>query len=384
MAKNPFWLRGARGKIAGAVAQKSEVGTILREKVTPANPRTNGQMSQRIVFGTVTQAAKAMLPIIGISFEGITKEKLNRRKFVQLNSTRFGQLAKFENGAQAQKLAFSTKGNNQLIPNPYIVSRGSLDIDDFLVPKFTYDSNNPTRVYLETSVIKTITLKAGEHYSAFDIWEMFYGIGRNCQVTIPYIETMNGSAGKFMDAPAYESGMQAIDYIRYSRFLAPRCVLLNELPAMASSYGYDIPTTQVAIDEYIENMSDVGTVMDACVDKTKSDPILYNMLMTIGDVHAAPNAGGIEVELELDWSALNGEYPGSEWRCAAIGTIVSKPDGNGGWLYSNCDLVTGFLPQKPLSDYYYGLAKNNAILAYLSTSQREKNYLQTGGDGGNI
>ena len=72
MAKTGFWLRGARGKFAGAVLAKGADGqTIQRELVKPKNPRTNGQMAQRMIFATVASAYSMMKAICDHSFEGV-------------------------------------------------------------------------------------------------------------------------------------------------------------------------------------------------------------------------------------------------------------------------------------------------------------------------
>lgn len=50
MAKSGFWLRGAKGKLAGTVLYQSQGSTIQREIVTPKNPQSDNQMRQRAGF----------------------------------------------------------------------------------------------------------------------------------------------------------------------------------------------------------------------------------------------------------------------------------------------------------------------------------------------
>lgn len=71
MAKAGFWLRGARGKLAGASLAKGKNGTVMREIVAPSNPRTTAQLMQRMVFATATRTAKALREIIDHSFEDV-------------------------------------------------------------------------------------------------------------------------------------------------------------------------------------------------------------------------------------------------------------------------------------------------------------------------
>lgn len=126
MAKVGVWLRGARGKLAGNVLAKGEGGTVIRELVNPANPRTHAQMRQRVSFGTVTSASRYLKGIIGQTFEGASSVKMNRRMFVKKNSPLLLSKAKdIDNGIEANAY-FKNAGSSYLIPNDYIISDGSL------------------------------------------------------------------------------------------------------------------------------------------------------------------------------------------------------------------------------------------------------------------
>lgn len=130
MAKVGFWLQGARGKLAGSVLQKGEGGTIVRNNVKPKNPKTPKQLAQRIVFATVTQAARFMDPIINHSFEGFANGAKSRREFIRLNLDKLRALAALDwkeaPDAIDANVFMTTKRISALIPNSYIVSRGSL------------------------------------------------------------------------------------------------------------------------------------------------------------------------------------------------------------------------------------------------------------------
>ena len=84
MAKAGFWLRGARGKLAGASLQKGEGGTIMREIVTPNNPKTLGQAIQRIAFSTAVRTARALKMIVDHSFEGVKYGETSVRHFTKM------------------------------------------------------------------------------------------------------------------------------------------------------------------------------------------------------------------------------------------------------------------------------------------------------------
>ena len=121
MAKTGFWLRGARGKFAGAVLAKGADGqTIQRELVKPKNPRTNGQMAQRMIFATVASAYSMMKAICDHSFEGVQYGAKSQQAF-------------FKEALKLMRTRAANDDGNFLIPNvsalmanPYIISRGSL------------------------------------------------------------------------------------------------------------------------------------------------------------------------------------------------------------------------------------------------------------------
>ena len=121
MAKTGFWLRGARGKFAGAVLAKGADGqTIQRELVIPKNPRTNGQMAQRMIFATVASAYSMMKAICDHSFEGVQYGAKTQQAF-------------FKEALKLMRTRAANDDGNFLIPNvsalmanPYVISRGSL------------------------------------------------------------------------------------------------------------------------------------------------------------------------------------------------------------------------------------------------------------------
>lgn len=121
MAKTGFWLRGARGKFAGAVLAKGADGqTIQRELVKPKNPRTNGQMAQRMIFATVASAYSMMKAICDHSFEGVQYGAKTQQVFFKEALTLMRTRAAADDGN------FLIPGVSALMANPYVISRGSL------------------------------------------------------------------------------------------------------------------------------------------------------------------------------------------------------------------------------------------------------------------
>lgn len=121
MAKTGFWLRGAKGKLAGATIYKSGTGTVMREVVSPRNPRSNGQMIQRAIMATVMKAYSAGKDIFNHSFQGKAVGMECQREFMAQNLAFLRQDLPLTN---SQARVIGPKALSP-VPNSYIVSRGS-------------------------------------------------------------------------------------------------------------------------------------------------------------------------------------------------------------------------------------------------------------------
>ena len=129
MAKVGFWLNGANGKLAGATLYKQNGETLMREVVTPTNPKTEKQIIQRIIMHTVMQAYSKMKDICDHSFEGLKKGQPTMSYFMSQNvgfarekvASMQGQGILFDN-----MYNFVPLGLKGFTPNQYQVSMGSL------------------------------------------------------------------------------------------------------------------------------------------------------------------------------------------------------------------------------------------------------------------
>lgn len=89
MAKTGFYLRGAKGKLAGATIYHSKSGTVMREIVTPTNPKTTLQMRQRGLFATAVKFFKhANQRFFKFAFEDRRKAESDYNAFIRHNIKR--------------------------------------------------------------------------------------------------------------------------------------------------------------------------------------------------------------------------------------------------------------------------------------------------------
>lgn len=105
------------GKVGNVVYRNRGGENIASEKpATVKNPRSNAQQRQRMVFATVSAAYSAMKEICDHSFEGITYGANNMAEFMKRNLSVMKSRTK----------NFNAKGNPYMVPNPFLISRGSL------------------------------------------------------------------------------------------------------------------------------------------------------------------------------------------------------------------------------------------------------------------
>ena len=103
--------------------------TVMREVVTPKNPKTTKQMIQRILMNTIMQAYSAMKEICDHSFENVTAGAQTMGTFMKRNldfaREKISQMQ--ANGVEFYDMFnFVALGEKKFVPNQYLISTGSL------------------------------------------------------------------------------------------------------------------------------------------------------------------------------------------------------------------------------------------------------------------
>lgn len=199
MAKVGFYLRGARGKLAGAVFQRGADGaTVAREIVKPKNPKTSGQLAQRMIFATATAAYSKMKAICDHSWEGVQYGSKSQQVFMK------NALQMLRQRAADNRGDFLPKGINVLIPNPYQISRGSLSS----VLNVEYTADGTTHLGIVPSVIdekKIITIR-----EACNAW----GIDRGDQMTFIFLTWTEDPEKALATVDQYSFYPHNLQYVR--------------------------------------------------------------------------------------------------------------------------------------------------------------------------
>lgn len=130
MSKGNLFLGFGRGKVGDVVFYRSNGEQITRSlNRNPKNPRSEAQLLQRIIMGTVMQAYSKMKSITDHSFEGVQPGAATMAEFLRLNvdNLRARVASQIESGSGLEDIyAFTPMSTSLFAPNEYIVSRGTL------------------------------------------------------------------------------------------------------------------------------------------------------------------------------------------------------------------------------------------------------------------
>lgn len=134
MAKGNLLFGQARGKLGDMVLYRANGEQISRAKAASVkNPKTTGQMIQRMIFGTIAAAYARMKSITDHSFEGVQYGAKSQQKFMSINLKRLRAFYPTSVDAEAlaniplaDVMAYACKGDAGDAGTGLIVSQGSL------------------------------------------------------------------------------------------------------------------------------------------------------------------------------------------------------------------------------------------------------------------
>lgn len=360
MAKSPFWLRGARGKFAGAVVYKGSTGTVIREKVTPKNPRSFDQMVTRVAFGTLGTAAKFMLPIIGQTFEGAKDEVANKREFMRMNMPYLRQAANVDtmNYDGIHIANFCPKDIRDLVPNSYVVSKGSLPLHANLSVDPSIEPDEQTSVF--------VNVPNGDHTAA-ELWQLLCGLKPTQQLTAVVLTTVNGSDVSFDYNEWIGEGPSGYRIARYTHMYAVRLVLKD-----------GVGDTLAVTDN--TNVASIWQCLRSLIDTEKSNSAFVDALENATSYNAQ--------EHKLSWTKFpivdGADYLPENETTVAFGFIVSQLV-SGSWRYSTTRLTCAkamavSAAQSAYEDTNFGLQFNDAMWTYkLAQNKASKLFTRQGG-----
>lgn len=129
--------RGSIGDVTFYRADGQQLSRVRNRR--PRNPKTEAQLYQRAIMATVVKAYQAGKAIFDHSFEGFSVGVANQRQFMSLNAKLLRQLVATDINTpiatNSQKARVVAPGVSVPVANPFIISRGSYQMNFF-----TFDS----------------------------------------------------------------------------------------------------------------------------------------------------------------------------------------------------------------------------------------------------
>lgn len=348
--------------------QKEGRVQIIKDRVYEVtNPRTRNQMIVRVCLSTVSQAAAFMANLIEISREGVTNRRFARQQFISENCSFLQSVALSRGGLNMHPYAvFAPKNNKQLIPNGYIVSKGSLEVKDFLVPKVSGGQSFGSSTWSNVNEGNAIGSMPFGTYKASDFWEMLFGLRPGDQLSVPQIIGNNEVAQTLTDGAG-----NILDKTVKTKFVCPRLVLLANMPQ-----------TDIVIDSNFDNEALVAALRSG-IDTEQSFPTLVENFVDAWTIDDMADDTML-VTCEEPYSTIYGiPIAGAEtniWH--AMGVILSRKDADGKWKFSTSQLTCTWNWLGTGPSYYFGFLLDSAIETYAGGSSltADGNFLQAGGD----
>lgn len=375
MAKSKSFFGQRRGSTKSLTFQVLRGMQITKDRVQEvANPQTTGQMPTRVSLAVVSKAAARLMPLIGMSFEGAGNPVDNRRRFMSENMRHMRQL--FISSANkrgtspiyARQAYGIPKGYAAIVPNKYIISKGSLVTPPLFTPYVQWNGAGVDAFATIDSVCAVgenmASLPFGT-YTAGQILGKIFGLQPTDQVTYVAVITEDGESYVY-------NGLSEIGFMtRFGEMISRRIVFTD--PGV--NIEINASTDKAALEQYIAS----------CTDADRTDQLAINVLLN--DLQATVDGNAIKI----GWGAIDPDTlladKEDNYTTRACGWFVSRLDKlTNQWRYSNCELSLAMQPYTEVdveSEYnWYGVPYYIAVQSYYKagSATASDKYTQQGGD----
>ena len=145
MAKGNLFLGHARGKVGSLVFSRQNGEQVTRAlNARPKNPKTDPQIVQRAIAGTIMYAYSYLQEICNHSFEGIAYGAKSQQYFTKVNMDLLRQLYA-ANPTNTNHMMFSKKNSKSAVANSYIISKGSIN-NTPVQPELVKEGDDPVQL----------------------------------------------------------------------------------------------------------------------------------------------------------------------------------------------------------------------------------------------
>lgn len=379
MAKSKSFFGQRRGSTKSLTFQVLRGMQITKDRVQEvANPQTSGQMPTRIALAVVSKAAARLMPLIGMSFEGAGNPVDNRRRFMAENLRHMRQLfiasanTKGTTPIWARQAYGITKGYAAIVPNKYIVAKGSMVTSSVFTPALAWVGTG-SAAYREIRSIcndgdTLATLSVGT-YTPSQILTKIFGIQPGDQMTYVAVITENGESYVY-------NGLSEIGYFtRFGEMISRRIVFTDP------GFNFEVAAATTA--------EDFKTFIAACTDVERTDQVALEALLNAIVVDNVDNdklisLNSIEASSMLGDKAENYTTRALGWFCSRLDTLTHQ------WRYSNCELDLAMQPYGEVDMdgefRWFGVPYGISVSSYLKAGNvnASDKYTQQGGEDDNL
>lgn len=221
MATGNIFLGTARRKLGDVVLYRANGQQVSRVRVTPKNPQTEAQNTQRMVFSSLTTSASALREIVDHSFKGVEQGQRSINHFVSINSPIARALT--SNDSMSPN-GFLLKGVKGIALLPLQVSNGSLPPLNVEGSLLSYLGEN--RLTLLTSEIGTTfqnITSAQEYETALNVM----GLSSGEQLTMVSIVTACNPDGEPTPIAEYGNAQNVSTWALYGRIVFKKAEDVN-------------------------------------------------------------------------------------------------------------------------------------------------------------
>lgn len=320
MAKGNAFMGQLRGKLGDVVFTRQNGVQVSRARNRqPANPKTEGQVIQRLLISTIAYAYSGLKSIVDHSFEGRKYGQECMSEFMSRNLSLIrGDAAKVNNN-EHPVWRYAIKGIRTTYPNKYVVSTGSL-------------------APVKASVVSA-TGSTGS-YNGFD----FPGAavtGTESLTLATLMDLMGANAGDQFTFIAINAN-EVADPLYQGYGDSESQIYPMNVAVRRIKFKDSYLSTELALE--VSNPNFVKVAFDSEV--TDQDLVI--------NLTASGDAGQRVYDLNVQWSSLSGEEDTLHF--LAGGCIRSRKE-NGQWLRSNTSLDFSNI----MEDAYLGATFANAF-----------------------
>lgn len=309
MAKGNLLLGYSRGKIGDVVLTRFNGQQVARARNrNPKNPKSMGQLVQRMVLATVGQAASTFKSIVDHSFENKSNGLLSLGEFRRVNMAWLRSQALADINADGSGTGnYMIKGAAVTPVNRYIMSRGSV-----LYPEYTYGTING----VETALVPS--------------WQNNYDI-------IQMVGNTSISSDISYKQMLSAFGLKPGDQLTFVGLVADRG---NIAASYADNEAINVPSQMVVARLVFRDAPTDGSVANDWVDNTLASGGIMTFTDKVIDTDRSTSVDAIYIRysnLTIGWSIGTVPYGSLD----GIAIIVSRKDDNGKWLRSTSTMVVG-------------------------------------------